>query len=89
VLGCGREPALGAWEKIPWDSLSAGHPRPPAPTVARPSAAGRDGLRNPAIFSGATPASGGPGPLTQRPLKAWGEAIGLEIVGQAEQNARG
>jgi len=30
-----------------------------------------------------------PGPITGRLLKAWGDAIGLEIVAQAEQNARG
>ncbi len=28
-----------------------------------------------------------PGPITARLLKAWGEAIGLDIVAQAEQNA--
>jgi len=29
-----------------------------------------------------------PGPITSRLLKAWGDAIGLDIVAQAEQNAR-
>ena len=29
-----------------------------------------------------------PGPVTARLLKAWGDAIGLDIVAQAEQNAR-
>ncbi len=40
--------------------VRAGHHRLPSPTVARPSAAGRDGLRRPDILCERHPASGGP-----------------------------